>query len=291
MKIGLIYPQNEYGNDPAAIKDYAQTAEALGYAHIIAYDHVLSARPPDPDNWPGPYTHEHPFQAVFLLYTFMAAVTERIEFATGILILPQRETALVAKQAATLDVLSGGRLRLGIGTGWNPVEYEALDQDFHTRGKRQEEQVEVLRKLWTEALVTYRGRWHTITDAGLNPMPIQQPIPIWFGGHHDNVLRRVAVMGDGWLPNYRSAADAQPHLDKLDAYLEEAGRSRADIGLEPRLHYGKGDSDRWNEKMEEWKAAGATHLTLNTMYLGFDSPAKHLEAIRKFADAAGLPNP
>ena len=127
MKIGLIYPQNEYGNDPAAIKDYAQTAEALGYAHIIAYDHVLSARPPDPENWPGPYTHEHPFQAVFLLYTFMAAVTQHIEFATGILILPQRETALVAKQAATLDVLSSGRLRLGIGTGWNPVEYEALD--------------------------------------------------------------------------------------------------------------------------------------------------------------------
>jgi len=288
MKIGLIYPQNEFGNDPAAIKDFAQNAEALGYSHIIAYDHVLGAKPPDPDNWPGPYTFEHPFQSPFLLYAFMAAVTTKIEFATGILILPQRQTALVAKQAATLDVLSGGRLRLGIGTGWNQVEYVALGQDFHTRGRLQEEQVELLRKLWTEPVVNFQGRWHDIPDAGINPMPIQQPIPIWFGGHHDNVLRRVAKLGDGWMPNYRSAADAKPALDKLDAYLSAAGRARADIGLEARLSYAKGDPETWTRTIEEWQALGATHLTLNTMYLGFDTPAAHMQAARSFAEAVGV---
>lgn len=288
MQIGVVFPQTEFPPDPPAIRDFGQAAEEMGYAHVLAYDHVLGARPPEPESWPGPYTYEDAFFSPFLLYSYLAGVTEKLGFVTGILILPQRETALVAKQAATLDVLCQGRFRLGVGVGWNPVEYEALNQDFHTRGRRQAEQVELLRRLWTEPLVTYRGEWHTITDAGINPMPVQQPIPVWFGGSADPVLRRMARLGDGWLPNYRTAEKARPVLDKLDRYLEEAGRSWDDFGLEPRLLYDDGDADRWAQIMEGWQAAGATHLAFNPMYAGFERPQQHLDAMRAFAEAIGL---
>lgn len=283
MKIGVVFPQTEYGNDPATIIDYAQTAEALGYSHILAYDHILGANPHRPGGWQGPYTYQTPFHEPFVLFSFMAAITHRIEFATGILILPQRETAVVAKQAATLDVLSNGRFRLGVGIGWNEVEYIALNQKFKTRGQRIEEQVEVLRLLWKYDLVTYQGRWHTIPDAGLNPLPVQRPIPIWFGGHADAVLRRIARMGDGWLPNYRDVARAKPEIEKLAGYLAENGRSLADIGIEPRLSYGDGNPDTWQQFLHNWQEIGATHVTLNTMGLGFATPASHLQALRRFA--------
>ena len=178
MKIGVVFPQTEFGSDPLAIRDYAQLAEGLGYTHILAYDHILGANPERPGGWQGPYTHRDTFQEPFVLFSYLAAHTQYIGFATGIIILPQRQTALVAKQAATLDVLSQGRLRLGVGLGWNAVEYQALNQEFHTRGRKIEEQIEVLRLLWTQPLVTYQGRWHSITDAGINPLPIQRPIPI-----------------------------------------------------------------------------------------------------------------
>lgn len=284
MKIGIVFPQIEFGNDPVAVRDYAQTVEGLGFTHVLAYDHILGANPDRPGGWRGPYTYQNPFHEPFILFSFMAAVTRTLEFIPGVIILPQRETALVAKQAANLDVLSGGRLRLGVGIGWNEVEYAALNQEFHTRGKRLEEQVEVLRLLWTQPLVTYLGRWHSIPDAGLNPLPVQQPIPIWFGGHADVVLERVARIGDGWLPQYRTAADAQPALDKLDNYLAAAGRTRADIGLEPRMAYGDGNPDTWHATMEGWQAAGATHLSFNTMGKGFEGPAAHIAAVRTFAD-------
>ena len=285
MKIGVIFPQIEFGSDPAAIRDYAQTAEALGYHHILAYDHVLGANPNRPEGWQGPYTYKDPFHEPFVLFSYMAALTRRVEFVTGILILPQRETALVAKQAAEVDVLSNGRFRLGIGNGWNKVEYTALNQNFHTRGRRMEEQVKLLRLLWTQDLVTFKGEWHTIPDAGLNPLPVQRPIPIWFGGHADAVLQRAARLGDGWFPNYRSAAAAKPSLDKLAEYLAANGRSLADFGIEARLSYGDGRTDEWQQSLSEWQEAGATHLTLNTMYLGFDTPGKHIEAITRFAEA------
>jgi len=284
MQIGLVYPQTEYPADPAAVRDYAQTAEALGYRHILAYDHVLGANPDRPGGWTGPYTYQTPFMEPFVLFSHMAAVTTRLGFATGILILPQRETALVAKQAATLDVLCGGRLRLGIGTGWNEVEYVALGQDFHTRGRRQEEQIEVLRALWTQELVTFKGSWHDIPDAGLNPLPVQRPIPLWFGGHADAVLRRLARLGDGWLPGFRTAEAAADALATLDGYLAEAGRSRADIGLEPRLHWGDGDLDALGRTLAGWRAAGATHVSLNTMGAGFKTAGEHLAAVRQFAE-------
>lgn len=258
-------------------------AEELGFNHILAYDHILGANPNRPGGWKGPYTHRNSFFEPLILYSFMAGITKEIEFVTGVLILPQRETAVVAKQAATLDVLCNGRLRLGMGIGWNDVEYIALNQDFHTRGRRIEEQVEVLRKLWTDPLVQYEGRWHHIPDAGLNPMPVQRPIPIWFGGHADAVLERTARIGDGWMPGYRTAGDAAPALDKLNKYLYKNDRTFADIGLEPRLHWRYGNLDTLQQQMQEWRAAGATHISLNTMDAGLKSDQDHLDVIRKFA--------
>lgn len=287
MKIGVVFPQIEVEPDVAAIRDYTQTVAELGYSHVLAYDHVLGANPDRPGGWRGPYDYEDPFYSPFLLFSYMAAVSPELEFVTGILILPQRETALVAKQAATLDVLCGGKLRLGVGTGWNKVEYVALNQNFHTRGRRQEEQIEVMKQLWTEPLVTYKGRWHDIPDAGLNPMPVQRPIPIWFGGRADVVLQRAARLGDGYLPNERTAAEARPFLDKLAQYLEEAGRDAGQFGLEARMHYEDGNGAQWNETLAEWRAAGATHVSFNTMYKGFNMK-QHLAALEQFAIEVGL---
>lgn len=287
MKIGAVYPQTEFGSDPAAIRDYAQTAEDLGYTHILAYDHILGADPAH-HQLNGPYTYQSAFQEPLLLFTFMAAHTRRIGFTTGIIILPQRQTALFAKQAATLDVLSGGRLRVGIGLGWNHVEYIALNQDFHTRGRRIEEQAEVLRRLWSEPLVNFSGRWHTIPYAGLNPLPLQRPIPLWFGGHAAQVLQRAARLGDGWMPNYRKPADALPSLETLWRYLQESGRSREDFGVEARLHHAEGDPQVWLATLQAWQAAGATHLDFSTMGAGFSKPAEHLQALRRFAEEIGL---
>ena len=286
MKIGLVFPQTEIGNDPLAIRDYAQTAEGLGFTHILAYDHVLGANPQRPGGWAGPYTYRSPFHEVFVLFSYLAGITRRLELVTGILILPQRQTALVAKQAASLDLLSGGRLRLGVGLGWNEIEYISLDEDFHNRGKRIEEQVLLLRRLWSEPLVDFQGNWHTIPDAGVNPLPVQRPIPVWFGGHAEPVLRRVARMGDGWMPNYRNFVDARPTLALLDRCLAEAGRSRSQIGIEPRIYYGTGDAKAWEAAMHGWQAEGATHLSLNTMGSGFKTPQEHIQAIQKFAEFA-----
>jgi probable F420-dependent oxidoreductase len=288
MQIGLVYPQTEFGNDPTAIRDYAQMAEEMGFSHILTYDHVLGANPERPEGWKGPYMFQHPFQSPLLLYSFMAAMTQRIHFAPGIIILPQRQTALFAKQAATLDILSGGRLRLGIGLGWNKVEYIALGENFHNRGKRIEEQIELMRRLWTQPLVTFEGRWHTIPDAGLNPLPVQRPIPIWIGGNAEPVLRRVAFMSDGWMPNFRRAEDAAPSVGKIESYLEEAGRSWSDVGIEARMHYGDGDANTWAVVLKEWQHVGATHISFNTMGHGFDTPDKHMAAIHLFAEAVGV---
>jgi probable F420-dependent oxidoreductase len=288
VDLGVVFPQTEYGADPAAVRDYAQTAEGLGFTHVLAYDHVLGADPAGRGEWGRRYTYQDAFQEPFSLFSFMAGATTRLGFVTGILILPQRQTALVAKQAATLDVLAGGRLRLGVGNGWNEVEFEALGQDFHTRGRRMEEQIELLRQLWTQPLVTFRGRWDTVVAAGLNPLPVQRPIPIWFGGHADPVLRRAARLGDGWLPNWRSPDEARPDVERLRGYLAEAGRDPAAFGLEARLPYGDGDFDRLERLLDGWRALGATHASLNTMGAGLKTPAEHVAAVRGFAVAAGL---
>ena len=287
MKIGLVFPQTEFGHDPGAIREFARIAEGCGFSHVLAYDHVLGANPDRSGGWSGPYTYKHEFQSPLMLFSFMAAVTDQLEFATGVIILPQRQTALFAKQAATLDVLSNGRLRLGIGIGWNAVEYQALNEDFNNRGRRVAEQVKLLRALWEQPLVKFEGDWHNIPDAGLNPLPVQRPIPIWFGGHARPVLRRVAQMGDGWMPNYRRAADARDSLEYIWENLDLSGRDRSEIGLEARLVYGGGNPEEWSAIIDEWEQVGATHISFNTMYSGFNTSQEHFTAIRKFAHAIG----
>jgi probable F420-dependent oxidoreductase len=288
MQIGVIFPQTEFGNDPLAIKDYAQAVEALGFSHLGAYDHVLGANPERPGGWRGPYTHQHPFHEPFTLFSYMAAVTTRLGFLTEILVLPQRQTALAAKQAAEVDVLSKGRLRLGVGVGWNEVEFAALGEDFNTRGRRIEEQVHVLRRLWTEPLVSFDGRWHHIPDAGINPLPVQQPIPVWFGGHADAVLQRAARLGDGWLPNYRTAVDAAPALEQLAGYLEAAGRSRENFGIEGRLNYASAGLETHAQRCQEWKAAGLDLMAVNTMGAGLQTPQEHVAVLEAFANQVGV---
>lgn len=292
MKFGVIYPQTEIGHEPAIVREYAITAERLGYSHITAYEHVLGANPERPGGWSGPYTYLNEFIEPFVLFSFMAAVTSTIELTTGILILPQRQTVLVAKQAACLDVLSGSRLRLGIGIGWNSVEYTALEQNFHNRGKRIEEQVEVLQQLWNQPLVDIRGKWHDIPDAGINPLPVRKNIPIWFGGHADPVLKRAARLGNGWMPNYRDADAAREAIDKLDGYLAELGRIRGNaritddqrFGLEARIPYGDGDPNTWLNLVQGWRDVGATHISFNTMGAGFQSAQEHINGIKRFAE-------
>jgi probable F420-dependent oxidoreductase len=285
MRLGVVFPQTEFNGDATAICDYAQTAESLGFSHIVAYDHVLGANPDRPGGWHGPYTYQSPFHEVFVLLSYMAALTKSIEFATAVLILPQRQTALVARQAATLDYLSGGRFRLGVGLGWNEVEYSALNENFHTRGKRIEEQVDLLRKLFTQELVNFTGKWHTIPDAGINPLPIQRPIPIWFGGSAEAALKRIAKIADGWMCTQRTPELARPVHDLLVKYLEEAGRSIGSFGIEARILYGDGQPDSWLSAIEQWIEMGATHISFNTMGSGFNAPAQHIDAVQKMAKA------
>jgi probable F420-dependent oxidoreductase len=285
MRVGVVFPQTEITADPTAVKDYAQASEDLGFAHLLAYDHVLGANPASRPDWRAPYSHLDMFHEPFVLFGFLAGLTKRIELVTGIIILPQRQTVLVAKQAAALDVLSKGRLRLGIGIGWNAVEYEALGEDFKNRGRRSEEQIDVLRKLWTQQLVTYNGQWHKITDAGINPLPVQRPIPIWFGGTDERALRRLAKLGDGWFPQMGPDEKCQAAIEKIRAYAKEAGRDPDQIGIEGRMHYDKGSAETWVKELEAWKKLGATHVSLNTMNAGLTAPAAHIEAIRRFQKA------
>ena len=285
MRLGVVFPQTEIGSDPGAVRGYAEAAESLGYDHLIAFDHVLGANTASRPGWSGAYQHTDSFYEPFALFSYLAAITQRIELFTGIIILPQRQTALVAKQAATVDILSGGRLRLGIGTGWNDVEYEALAQDFHNRGCRSEEQIEVMRALWTQELVTFSGRWHKITDAGLNPLPVQRPIPIWFGGSADQVLRRIARLGDGWYLTGRSGDEARSLVDRMRSYADEVGRDPADIGIESSIRIADGQPDHWAREADGWKRLGATHVSVNTMNAGLSSPDEHIDAIGRFKDA------
>ena len=285
MHFGVVFPQTEIGTDSLAIRDFAQAAEQLGYQHILAYDHVIGANPASRPGWHPPYTHRDPFHEPLVLFGYLAGLTKKLELVTGVIIVPQRQTVLVAKQAAALDVLSGGRLRLGIGIGWNPVEYEALGENFKTRGRRSEEQVEVMRKLWTQDLVTFEGRWHKITDAGLNPLPIQRPIPIWFGGSDDRALRRLARLGDGWFPLLRPDDNCRAAIDRIRAYAREAGRDPQGIGIEGRTAIVQGTVETWVKDITAWKNLGATHLTVNTMKAALTTPAAHIDAIRRFKEA------
>ena len=285
MKYGVVFPQTEYGNDPQAIKDYAQTAEGLGYDYLLVYDHVLGAHPDRLPGLTGPYTDAHPFHEPMVLFGFLAAATTHLELVTGILILPQRQTALVAKQTAAVDVLSGGRLRLGIGIGWNYVEYDALGKNFRTRGRQVEEQIEVLRKLWTQPLVTHQTDDHNIDNAGILPLPVQQPIPIWFGGVAEPVLERAARLGDGWMPAGRLPDDEmRGHLERLHGYLSDNGRNPQSFGIDPWISILDLSQDVWRQRVEAWRELGASHVAIDTMRAGFKTPQEHMHAIRSFRD-------
>ena len=286
MKLGVIFPQTEIGDDAGAIREFAQSSEELGYEHILAYDHVLGADPAKHPDWGGLYTMESAFHEPFVLFGYLAAVTSAIKLTTGIIILPQRQTALVAKQAAAVDVLSGGRMRLGVGLGWNRVEYEALGQEFHNRGRRVEEQVALLRKLWTEESVDFSGRWHTVSGAGLNPMPVQRPIPIWMGGGADPVLRRVATLADGWLPQAQMDDAGRQHIQKMCDYAREAGRDPADIEICARTNPARIPESEWAAAVAWWKETGATQLDAVTMGAGYTSVAQHIDVIRRFKEVA-----
>jgi probable F420-dependent oxidoreductase len=289
MDIGAVFPQTEIGNDPAAIRDYAQAVEAMGYTHLLAFDHVVGANPDRPGGWKGPYTFRHAFHEPFVLFGFLAAATARLGLATGIIILPQRQTVLVAKQAAAVDVLSGGRLRLGVAVGWNPVEFEALGEDFGNRGRRIEEQIEVLRTLWGKELVTIEGRWHRVPDAGLNPLPVQRPIPIWMGGESERAVRRATRVADGWMPHFRPGPEAQAVVDRVHGWVREAGRDPSRFGIEGRLSLAQVPREQWAKELAAWRATrGITHVSVNTMGLGLAKPADHVETLRRFQADAGV---
>jgi probable F420-dependent oxidoreductase len=288
MKMGAVFPQTDFGEyDPGAVRDYILTIEALGYSHLIAYDHVLGANPDRPGGWKGAYTYESAFFEPFVLFSFASAIAPRLGYMTGILILPQRQTALVAKQASSLDIFCRGKFRLGVGLGWNEVEYTALNENFHNRGKRIEEQVELLRALWTQPLVKFQGKYHTIDDAGLKPLPVQKPIPIWFGGTVEEALKRIARIADGWLPNVKSAEIAKPMVEVVRKEMERIGRDPATLGIEPRLVYGDGNPEAWRSEIRQWQELGATQFSINTLGRGFTTPTEHLNALRNFASAVG----
>lgn len=284
MKIGCVLPHNEIGTDPLVIRDFAQAVEALGFDHMLLYDHVLGADPDRPGGWKGVYDKDTPFHEPFVTFGYLAACTERIEMVTTVLVVSQRQTALVAKQAAQVDVLSGGRLRLGVGTGWNEIEYEALGVEFKTRGARQEEQVRLMRELWTNDAIQFEGRFHTVSGAGINPRPTR-PIPIWFGGGADVVLDRCARLGDGWMPLGSPNDKSKVMVDTLRAALERAGREPDGFGIQAQAQARGGNPDRWRDHAKAWSGLGATHLAIATMNAGFQSIDEHVGAMRAYREA------
>ncbi len=288
VKVGAVFPQTEIGPDPAAVAEYARAVESMGFDHMVVYDHVLGANPHSRPGWSGAYSSEDQFHEVFVLYGYLAALTERIELSIGVLVLPQRQTALAAKQAAAVDILSGGRLRLGVGVGWNDVEFEALGQDFSDRGERIEEQIELMRLLWTNDLITYEGRWHKVSDAGLNPLPVQRPIPVWMGGGADAVMNRIGRMADGWFyPGDHPLPDegALRRMKLMVEAAEAAGRDPGSIGTEKIFRHSTRPDVGWAEGAAAWAEYGATHISLNTMNSGLSSLADHLSALEAFSEA------
>jgi probable F420-dependent oxidoreductase len=284
MRIGVVFPQTELGGDAGAVRAYAQRAEELGFSHVLAYDHVVGADPAVHAGWDGPYDVHTTFHEPMVLYGYLAAVTS-MELVTGVIILPQRQTVLAAKQAAEVDLLTGGKFRLGVGIGWNRVEYEALGQDFAARGKRLEEQITLLRRLWTEPTVTFSGTFDQITGAGLAPMPVQRPIPVWIGAQSPPAYRRAGRLADGWFPQMAPG----PQLDEARRIVTEAaaqaGRDPASLGMEGRLRWQQ-DQDKLAAAMRQWQDTGATHLSVNTMGAGLKSVDDHLAALATTAEAA-----
>jgi probable F420-dependent oxidoreductase len=320
VRLGTHLPKHLVGGDHGAMKAYLGALEDMGYSYITFGDHVLGADLSARPDW-KPYFGRPPSQSlrdiqpeVFVLFGLLAGLTRTLELTTSILIAPQRQTALLAKQAAEIDILSGGRLRLVMAVGWSDVEYEALGVDYHQRGAILDEQVEVLRRLWTEHAVTFKGRFHTITAAGLNPLP-SRPIPLWFGGQSPPVLRRVGRVADGWFPYYPWFSEEQlrADLDTVQAHARDVGRDPASIALEGAFYWhderfekpsgARGIPETLDEGIEYahlWKDLGADRLWVTTPWAGTErgtpnSPLKigsedvdlRIEALRQFQEAIG----
>jgi len=297
IQLGALFPQNEIGTDPIGIRDFAQAVEQMGFAHILTYDHVLGANTDRPDRARGfAYTHKDTFHEPFVLFGYFAAATQRIGLVTGVIILPQRQTVLVAKQAAAVDVLSGGRLRLGVGIGWNAVEYEGLGENFQNRSARVVEQIRLMRALWTKPLVTFKGKYHNVPDAGLNPLPVQRPIPVWMGAAQaaqmdeqklDRVLRRMGRVSDGWILTGRPTEEAGRRYARVLDHAKAAGRDPSAVGLQGAVGYADGNPDTWRQTLDGWKKIGATHVTIQSRGAGFTNPTQHIDALRKMWDVLG----
>ena len=282
MLLSALFPTRDIGRDPAKIRDWAQAAEGLGYDCIEVADHVFGAAPRG--DWKPTYSEHDPFHETFTTMAFIAAVTKNIKLCSGVLILPQRQTGVVAKQAAEVDILSGGRLRLGVGVGWNHVEYEALGMEWKTRGAHQAEQIEVMRRLWTEDLVTFKGKFHTMIDVTMLPAPVQRPIPIWFGGSSDAVVKRAARIGDGWMPILSPEA-AEPKLAALREHMKTFGRDPAKFGLEGWLRMDEADPKLWFAAAQGWKRLGAQIVMLYPMYR-MPELDRQIETLRRFKEVA-----
>jgi probable F420-dependent oxidoreductase len=287
MRIGVVFPQTEIGGDVGAVRAYAQRVEELGFDHLLAYDHVVGADPAVHEGWSGPYNVNTTFHEPLVLFGYLAAITA-LELVTGIIILPQRQTVLAAKQAAEVDLLSNGRLRFGVGLGWNRVEYEALGKDFSNRGRRLDEQVELMRRLWTEPSLSYEGEYERVTGAGLAPLPVQRPIPIWFGAASPRAYARAGRLADGWFPQVPPGPSLDEARSMVEAGAAAAGRDIASLGMEGRVGWGDGGIDRLVDHVERWRNAGATHVSVNTMGAGFASVDEHLVALGTTATALGL---
>lgn len=286
MRIGVVFPQTELGGDPGAVRAFGERTEDLGFAHLLAYDHVLGADPAVHQGWSGPYDIDTTFREPLVMFGYLAALTSTLELVTGVIVLPQRQTALVAKQAAEVDLLSGGRLRLGVGLGWNAVEYEALGENFRDRGRRSEEQIELLRRLWTERSVTFERRHHHVTGAGLAPLPVQRPIPLWIGAASPRAYARVGRLADGWFPMFGPGSRLDEARAVVVGAARDAGRDPGSIGMEGRVSW-QGDLDATLAAIEEWRQIGATHLTVNTMGAGLQTVDEHLAVLEAVADAMG----
>jgi probable F420-dependent oxidoreductase len=280
MRIGVVFPQTEIGADRAGVKAYAQAVEQLGYQHLMVYDHVVGADTSVRPGWTGPYTVDTLFHEPIVLFGYLAGITPTLEVVTGVIILPQRQTVLAAKQAAEVDVLTNGQFRMGVGIGWNEVEYEALGMNFHDRGRRLEEQIALMRRLWTERVVTFEGKYHRVTAAGLNPLPVQRPIPVWIGASSDAGIKRAAFMADGYFPQPPQTREWERTAEKIRAWLGEAGRDPGSFGIDPRINVATGTPDDWKREAELWRARGATHLTVNTMGAGMHGPDPHIDRLR-----------
>ena len=288
MRIGLTFPQSDLELDRGAVREFAQRVEEMGFDHIVAYDHVLGAGREQRPEWNGFHDANDRFHEVLVLFGFLAAVTQSVELVTGILCLPQRQTALVAKQAAEIDLLSGGRFRLGVGVGWNDVEFEGMGADFRTRGRRIEEQIAALRALWTAPTVEIEGDFHSLPDVGINPLPIQRPIPIWYGSGAEKILDRVVRLADGWIPESRVPETMAPQLEKLRAKLAGAGRDPATFGLQARLSLRQGDPDLWREYYAWYRDNGFTHFCVSTIWSGATTLDEHFALLQRFCDEVGV---